>query len=254
MEQAQIESVKSLAVLGSTELIFPVDFIIGCSIGGFFFVSLLSVAGYFVARKFRQQANHRAFLAAFRNAKAGQTASSHFIPLKLHKHYVAEKVLGKGAFGCVVQARTLKGGQPVALKLIVPEQGSFCEREVRQLDREASVLELFTASKCDHAVHLAGVNSVSISGDVAWFVMELLDGDNMEELVQDPAHGPISDLECIKAARNILSALKVPACRRCAGGEPFLREPVRRRWARKCALGRSFGRGGARGGGWGLLG
>jgi hypothetical protein len=39
--------------------------------------------------------------------------------------------------------------------------------------------------------------------------MELLDGDNMETVIQDPSRGPISDLECIKAARNVLAALKV---------------------------------------------
>ena len=209
MKQAQIISVQSLSSQAGTGLGISLNVIIGSSIGGFFCVLLCSSAGYFVFRKVRQQAKYHAFLSAFRNAKAGQKASSNFIPLKLQKHYVAEKVLGKGAFGCVVQARTLKGSQPVALKLLVPEQGSFGERELRQLMREANVLELFTASKCEHAVHLAGVEAVSIKDDLAWFIMELLEGCDMETHVYDPARGPISDVECIKAARNILSALKV---------------------------------------------
>jgi hypothetical protein len=58
------------------------------------------------------------------------------------------------------------------LKLAVPEQGSFGEREARQLAREASVLELFTASRCEHAVHLAGVEAVRIKAELAWFVTE----------------------------------------------------------------------------------
>jgi hypothetical protein len=41
------------------------------------------------------------------------------------------------------------------------------------------------------------------------FVMEHLDGDNLETVVRDPDRGPCSDVECIKAARNVLSALKV---------------------------------------------
>ena len=41
------------------------------------------------------------------------------------------------------------------------------------------------------------------------FVMENLRGDNMDTVVYDPERGPIGDVECIKAARNILAALKV---------------------------------------------
>ena len=210
LEQAQIVSIQSLAP-SEAQSSLPFSTVIGISIGAFFFVSLVSLGGLAAVGKIRKQARYRGFLAAFRTAKAGQPASSSFIPLKLYKHYVAEEVLGKGAFGCVIRARTVKGGQPVALKLIVPEQGSFSERESRQLAREASVLELFTSSKCDHAVNLVGVESVSIKAELAYFVMELLDGDNLETIVYDPGRGPFSDMECIKAARNVLSALKVRA-------------------------------------------
>ena len=121
--------------------------------------------------------------------------------------------VGRGAFGCVLQARTTKGGQFVAIKLILPEKDLFQDKELRQLRREAASLELFSSHKCDHAVQLAGVESVHIDSEICWFVMEFLDGKNMETVVKtaggDQDHGPISDMECIKAARHVLAALKL---------------------------------------------
>ena len=183
--------------------------IIGSCAAAFIVMVLLSIAGFIMARKLKKQAMYHVFLTAFRNAKAGEPASTRFMPLKLHKIYAAERVLGKGAFGCVLRARTIKGGKHVALKLIVPEKGRFEDREMRQLIRESNVLDLFTAAQCEHAVHLAGVQSINIEPEIAWFVMELLEGDNMDTVIHDEARGPISDLECIRAARNVLAALKV---------------------------------------------
>ena len=189
--------------------------IVGICVGGFVFVLLMSGAVFFVARKLKKQAMYRAFLSAFRNAKAGAPAPRSFIPRKLRKIYTAEQVLGKGAFGCVIRAKTIKEGKLVALKLIVPKKGSFEDREMRQLSRESSVLELFTSVACEHAVHLAGIQAVNIQHELAWFVMELLVGDDMDTVVHDDCRGPITDLECIKVARNILAALKV--CRGVGG-------------------------------------
>jgi serine/threonine protein kinase len=191
----------------------PLNAIVGGSVGAFFFVLILSVFGFFAIRKIRVQNAYRAFLHAFRTSKAGDKADGRFLPLKLRKLYTAEEVLGKGAFGLVLRAKTIKGGQWVAIKLIVPEKGTFDDREMRQLGRESAVLELFTGSKCEHAVHLAGIETVYVKPDLAWFVMENLGGDNMEMVVHDMDRGPISDLECIRAARNILAALKVSGVR-----------------------------------------
>ena len=179
--------------------------------GGFCFIAILSVVGFFVARKLMAQTAHRAFLATFRNATAGQKATAHILPIKLRKLFVAEEVLGKGAYGCVALAKNIRGGQKVAIKIIVPEKGAFNDKEMRQLFRESSLLGIFTAQKCEYAVHLAGVEAVCIEPEICWFIMEHLRGDNMDTVIHDKERGPIGDIECIKVARNVLGALKVCA-------------------------------------------
>jgi len=184
--------------------------VIGGSVGGFVMLTVLLLGGGVLLRRLREQAAYRVFVAALRSAKPGDPAGRAFTPLKLQTSYSAEQVLGKGAFGCVVKMRTVKGNQVVATKLLVPQRGTaFDNRERRQLMREAAVLELMTSSKCEHAVHLAGIEAVVLGSDLAWFVLEYLNGDNMEAVVRDPKRGPIGDVEAIRAARNVLAALKV---------------------------------------------
>mmetsp|Transcript_16498 Transcript_16498/g.44884 ORF Transcript_16498/g.44884 Transcript_16498/m.44884 type:complete len:1970 (+) Transcript_16498:1-5910(+) len=175
------------------------------------FASLAAIGVIWIFyRRYRGQASYRAFLVAFRTAKAGDKADKRFTPFNMRKTYAAETVLGRGAFGCVVKMRTIKGGQAVAIKLLIPERGAlFEDREKRQMIREAAVLELMTSRKCEHAVHLAGVDAVVVRAEIAWFVLEYLHGDNLDMVIRDPERGPVSDSEAIRAARNVLAALKV---------------------------------------------
>jgi serine/threonine-protein kinase len=101
----------------------------------------------------------------------------------------------------------MKGsGKYVAIKLIIPEKASFDAREMRQIQRERAVLEVFTHTASVHAVGLAGVNSVHMDAHLCWFVMEMLDGDTMQVVCR---RDPVGHQECIKAARSVLAALKV---------------------------------------------
>jgi len=140
----------SLSVTTPAEgFVFPTTFLVWIIIGGFFFVLLLLFGVVLLLRRLRKQAAHHAFLVAFRSAKPGTHASKRLTPLPLQRSYAAEEVLGRGAFGCVVKMRTLKGNKAVAIKLLVPERGSsFEDQEKRQLAREAAVLELLTTKKC----------------------------------------------------------------------------------------------------------
>lgn len=103
----------------------------------------------------------------------------------------------------------LMPAKAVAIKLILPGNGKFSDKEIRQLRREEALLELFTANQCEYAVHLAGIQAAYLQPDMCWFVMELLEGDNVETLIRAGDIGLFDSSECVRLARNILTALKV---------------------------------------------
>ena len=185
--------------------------IIGVCVGAILFFLSLMVSGYYIFVVWRRDAALKSVIAAFRSSKAGDIASIHHLPLQLRSDYIPERVLGKGAFGFVLLARRVKTDKLVAIKIISPERGAFQEREIRQLKREEHVLDLFTSIRCENAVNFVGIGASKIKPGICWFVMEYLNGENLESIIHSktPGAGPLDANECIKVARSILAALKV---------------------------------------------
>ena len=187
--------------------------IVGSIVGVLFFVIVFAIGGYYLVNLIKKQNASKALFAAFQRAKPGEPATQNHLPLELQNQFVPETVLGKGAFGCVLQAKKKGSQESVAIKIILPEKGNFDDKQMRQLRREESVLRLFTSKKCEHAVLLAGLWAVEVRNDLCWFIMDLLDGHDLEKIVHsdsdDNKGNPVEDVECIKAARGVLAALKV---------------------------------------------
>ena len=78
--------------------------IAGASVGSFVFVCMCLAATYLVLAIIMKQKAYKAFVATFLRCEAGDKASAHTLPPDLAKNYIAETVLGKGSYGCVVKA------------------------------------------------------------------------------------------------------------------------------------------------------
>jgi serine/threonine protein kinase len=176
---------------------------------GILLASIL-MGGSFLFRKLQHQIAQNAFLVAFRNAATGDKATALNLPALLSKDYIAVEIISKRKNVCVVQSTRKQSGESVAIKLVVNENGKFDETEKDQLKREAFIMKAFTENACDFAVHLAGIGAFRLpEAGTCWFIMEFVQGVNMELVVNDHVQGPIDDMECIKLARQMLSALKL---------------------------------------------
>ena len=129
-------TVQAVSIIGGTTAAAgtPTSVIIGSSIGCLILFGMLSTGGYYMTLVLLKYYATRAFLAAIRGSKAGDEATEAHLPYALRAVYEGRKVLGKGAFGCVLHAVTKKGGKEVAIKLIPSEHGGFSAKENRQVD------------------------------------------------------------------------------------------------------------------------
>jgi serine/threonine protein kinase len=198
--------------------------LIGGSVAGVVvFVLACSFAGYYLSKNIRARNVRKGFLAAVKNAKAGDAASIEHLPpddeqsrkigtLSLREEYTAETVLGTGSCSCVVKATKKITGQSLAIKVIVPRDGELGGAELLQLQREGALLQLVTRRKSKYTVHAADSTKVPHRVDVCWFVMEALDGTALDILMRAPEASLFVGEVCIQAARDVLAALKVLHC------------------------------------------
>ena len=92
------------------------------------------------------------------------------------RNYVVEEMLGKGGMGIVYRARDTRLNRPVALKVLPPEL-------MRDEDRRRRfVQEARAASAVNHPA-IAQIYEIEEEGDVAFIVMEFIDGSTVRELV-----------------------------------------------------------------------
>lgn len=98
-----------------------------------------------------------------------------------------DRLLGSGSMGFVVAAWHLELDQPVALKLLnadVFEQGEAAARFRREVRAAARI-------KSEHVCRVIDVGA--LDGGAPYMVMELLDGNNLEEELQRRGTMPVAE-------------------------------------------------------------
>ena len=128
-------TVQSIIVQGNSASsnATPFSVLLGSTLGCIFVFLVFAVACFYVTKMLQKYYANRAFLATLRTSKAGDEATVQHLPFALRKTYEAKKILGKGAFGCVIHAVSKKGEKHVAIKLIPSERGGFSPKESRQV-------------------------------------------------------------------------------------------------------------------------
>jgi DNA-binding response OmpR family regulator len=114
----------------------------------------------------------------------------------LAERYELKARIGEGGFGVVFQARHLDLGHDVAIKVLRPGTSASSVESFR--------LEAQRASRVRHD-HAVRVLDFGLEHGVAFFVMELLDGRSVEDIVLE--QGALGVTRSTTIARAVLSAL-----------------------------------------------
>ncbi|WP_166825007.1 serine/threonine-protein kinase [Thalassoroseus pseudoceratinae] len=103
-------------------------------------------------------------------------------------HFVLEKLLGEGGFGCVYQARDLKLDRAVAIKL--PRSGQLTEKETSQFLKEARA-----AAQLRHP-NIVGVHEVGMSDGSVYIATDFINGQPMDDWLESyqPTHQESAEL------------------------------------------------------------
>jgi eukaryotic-like serine/threonine-protein kinase len=105
--------------------------------------------------------------------------------------------LGAGSVGVVYQGRQVQLDRPVAIKVL--HQSAAASREWRRrFERQAGVLSLLAHP------NIVTITDFGIDGDVAYLVMELLQGKTLAALIGE---GPLSEARALDIVRQTLRGL-----------------------------------------------
>jgi serine/threonine-protein kinase len=101
--------------------------------------------------------------------------------------YEVERELGRGGMGVVYRARDVRLDRPVAIKVLPPHVAALPDFRARFL-REAR-----TAANLTHP-NIVPVHRADEAGDVVFFVMALVDGDSLAELIRTRGALPAAEV------------------------------------------------------------
>jgi len=114
-------------------------------------------------------------------------------------HYEITSQLGKGGMGEVYQAKDLKLGRDVAIK-VLPEEFAKDTDRVARFQREAKLL-----ASLNHT-NIAAIYGLEESEGTNFLVLELIEGQTLADRIKA---GPIPVEESLKLALQIAEALEV---------------------------------------------
>ncbi len=116
----------------------------------------------------------------------------------LNNRYVLETEIGRGGMGTVYRARDLQLDRVVAIKVLPHE----FTRDTQFLARFKT--EVLNTAKLQHP-YIVSVYDVGIDGDTYYYVMQLIEGQDLKSLLSQPDR--LSDADIIKYLEQVANAL-----------------------------------------------
>uniref|UniRef100_A0A7S1TKK0 Protein kinase domain-containing protein n=1 Tax=Erythrolobus australicus TaxID=1077150 RepID=A0A7S1TKK0_9RHOD len=123
-------------------------------------------------------------------------ALKHASGTALHDFYQMGKEIGSGTYGKVYSAKNRKTGEEVAVKAV---KKINTPREIEYMQREVHIL---TSVNHPHIVQTIDIFDL---GDMLYFVMELLPGGELFDLIAEAKH--FTEAQAAEVARQIMSGI-----------------------------------------------
>lgn len=118
----------------------------------------------------------------------------------LEGKYQLEDMLGQGAYGLVVKARTLSTNRPVAVKIMKPSKKGFTDRREQRFMRE---LRVIAKLQCPNTLTLYDFGKTDAG--VLFMVTEYVEGEDLFELLE--RRGTISETDALHVLHQCLLSL-----------------------------------------------